>query len=272
MEEVQAVVRPGIYLFHRCKDFSLGEVLRNGTQAKKAEFLGPTFVHGGDVGDLIYALPTIKALGGGKLFMVPDNCREPFTEQKAARLTPLLNIQPYIKDSAFTEQPPEKASSFLPFRKRYKNGKTLALIQSELFGKNGTTTTDPWLSVDHPVRTDYPVIFHRSSRYHNPAFPWKTIVEKYRGKSLFVGLPREWKTFTKSFGHVDYHPTADFLELARIIAGCKLFVGNQSAPYSIAEGLKQNAILESYSKALDCQFKRPNVQNDPSGKVVLPDL
>jgi ADP-heptose:LPS heptosyltransferase len=36
----------------------------------------------------------------------------------------------------------------------------------------------------------------------------------------------------------------DFLELAELIAGCKLFIGNQSFPYSLAEGLKVPRILE----------------------------
>lgn len=35
-----------------------------------------------------------------------------------------------------------------------------------------------------------------------------------------------------------------FLELAEIIAVCKLFIGNQSFPFSIAEGLKIQRILE----------------------------
>ena len=36
----------------------------------------------------------------------------------------------------------------------------------------------------------------------------------------------------------------DFLEMASHINSCKLFVGNQSFPFSIAEGLKVNRVLE----------------------------
>ena len=31
-----------------------------------------TFKHSGDIGDIIFSLPTIKALGGGKLYLDPE--------------------------------------------------------------------------------------------------------------------------------------------------------------------------------------------------------
>ncbi len=268
---VRRVLRPGVVLFHRCKDFSLGERLQEG-DTQNAD---TTFVHGGDVGDLIYALPTVRELGGGTLIMSPCATREKMTAMKAARIAPLLEFQPYIKCTAFEEQAPPAAYNFNTFRSRLptSKGKSLALIQSEMFGKNGHTTNAPWLTVDRPVKFDgYDVILHRSTRYHNAAFPWKRVVQKYGKRALMVGLEQEYSIFTKEFGKVEFHRTGDFLELARVIAGAKLFIGNQSAPYSIAEGLKRPAILESCPTALDCQFNRPDVQNDPSGKVKLPEL
>jgi hypothetical protein len=39
-----------------------------------------TFLHGGDLGDVIYALPAIRALGGGCLYLSEANYgREPLT-------------------------------------------------------------------------------------------------------------------------------------------------------------------------------------------------
>ena len=50
-----------------------------------------TFSHGGDTGDLIYALPTVKMLGGGRLRLVKaQQVREPFTPAKVESLRPLL--------------------------------------------------------------------------------------------------------------------------------------------------------------------------------------
>jgi len=45
---------------------------------------------------------------------------------------------------------------------------------------------------------------------------------------------------------IEYRPVQNFLELAEIIAGCKFFIGNQSFPFSLAEALKVNRVLEVY--------------------------
>ena len=270
-ETVKRVVREGVVLFHRCKSGSLIDRLIG--VADEAKSTAPQFIHGGDVGDLIYALPTMKALGPGKLFMVPHTVREAFSEQKVEKLAPLLKLQPYLSGAVWSPEPPSRGYNFNRFRKFYRKGKTLALMQSELFGLNGTTIKEKWLTVDRPVTAgDYKVILHRSGRYNNPAFPWKKVVEKYGKQALMVGIEKEWAMFTKEFGHVEYHRTADFLELARLIAGAKLFVGNQSAPYAIAEGLKQPAVLESHPTTLDCQYHRPNLWNDSKCQFTLPDV
>lgn len=269
MATVKKVIRNGCVLYHRCKDGSLIDRLAVGEI--KDEKGHNIFVHGGDVGDLLYGLPTIRKMGGGTLYMNQSRVREPFTEQKANLLIPLLKQQSYIKGVEYQENPPA-GINFNRFRELLRKGMTLAQAQLKMF-KQTDSLKAPWLQVDHAVSiADKPVILHRSSRYQNSAFPWGNIVDKYRKQAVFIGLDREHAAFCKAFGAVDHHPTADFLEAARLIAGAKLFVGNQSAPYAIAEGLKQTAILEACPTALDCQFKRDNLQNDPNGKVVLPDL
>ena len=49
-----------------------------------------------------------------------------------------------------------------------------------------------------------------------------------------------------------FQPVTNFLEMAGIINSCKLFIGNQSFPFSIAEALKVTRLLESY-------YRVPNV-------------
>jgi ADP-heptose:LPS heptosyltransferase len=56
----------------------------------------------------------------------------------------------------------------------------------------------------------------------------------------------------KKIPHLIYRPVRDFLEMASVIAGAKLFIGNQSFPFSLAEALKANRLLEVY-------FECPNV-------------
>jgi ADP-heptose:LPS heptosyltransferase len=62
-------------------------------------------------------------------------------------------------------------------------------------------------------------------------------------------------------------PTADLLSVARIIAECDLFVGNQSCAAAIAEGLKRRMILEVYPPQANCCFDRPGRINVWGGAI-----
>ena len=58
-----------------------------------------TFLHGGDFGDLIYALPAIRALGGGVLYLSEAHPgREPLTAARRDVLLPLLERIDYLAD------------------------------------------------------------------------------------------------------------------------------------------------------------------------------
>ena len=54
--------------------------------------------------------------------------------------------------------------------------------------------------------------------------------------------------------------TTDFLEVGQIIAGSKLFIGNQSAAYTVAEGLKHNLIQETSPRIPSSYFNRSNAR------------
>ena len=57
-----------------------------------------TFLHGGDLGDVIYALPAIRALGGGCLYLSEANYgREPLTAARRDVLVPLLEQISYLQ-------------------------------------------------------------------------------------------------------------------------------------------------------------------------------
>jgi hypothetical protein len=59
-------------------------------------------------------------------------------------------------------------------------------------------------------------------------------------------MPDEYALFTKLTGlvNVPYHGTCPYRELAQLIAGSKLFIGNQSFPFALAEAMKCPRVLE----------------------------
>jgi hypothetical protein len=113
------------------------------------------------------------------------------------------------------------------------------------------------------------VVFARSSRYHHPTFPWKEMLERYREEAIFVGTSEEHELFVKSVGAVPFVATKNILELSIIIANSKLFIGNLSLPYALAEGFKVNSIQETSPMILNCIYPRPNAQYFIDGDLVI---
>ncbi len=128
-----------------------------------------------------------------------------------------------------------------------------------------------WLTVPSP-RHVARVVINRSARYQNRCFPWDRVCQKYHDDAVFVGTRQEHEAFCKVFGLVPFEPTANFLELAEVIAGCELFVGNQSAPYAVAEGLKVRTLQETFPPAPNCVFRRENATYGWDERVELPEL
>jgi hypothetical protein len=237
------------------------------------------FKHSGAVGDLIYALPTIKALGGGILYLscedsdfldmqekypvgkYPikitkiDGTRTAFSQKTVDDLYPLLIKQDYLVDVKLWEGQ-KYTHDMNEWRVKGKKG-NLCIRQAEVWQVK-VAWHRKWLHAkSHRIA---PYIFARSPRHRNLKFPWKTILDAHASEAVFVGLPKEHENFEKKVGKIPYFPTANFLELAEIIAGCDLFIGNQSAPYAIAEALKANTLQETSLQVPDCIFPRVNAQ------------
>jgi ADP-heptose:LPS heptosyltransferase len=217
-----------------------------------------TFSHAGDIGDIIYSMPAMRAMGGGSLILHPANyTRQRMTQQVADSLRPLLEAQNYVRAVRFSQIPEGFA---LDGWREY----TFPLIYNladrvlDMAGLPHAERDLPWIAAE-PNRVAS-VVIHRSLRYRNPRFSWPRILDRYSGKIVFIGLQNEHEDFEKNFGHIDYYPTANFLDLARVIAGADLFIGNQSSPLSLAVAMQKPFVLEQSPAAenWNCHFERPN--------------
>jgi hypothetical protein len=232
------------------------------------------FGHSGDMGDIIYALPTLRATGGGLLYLYHQHGKtwHGMDADKAASLRSLLIFQQYIDEVVFCPagHPPGAVDHDLNgFRDHGRPGRNLADMHLATHGLGPEPRNVPWLVVDRPG-TQFPVILARSVRCRNECFPWQRVWEAYRGVAGFVGTVSDHEDFCRSVGPVPRIPTANLLEMARVIAGSWLFIGNQSCPAAIAEGLKQPMILEVSPAMPSCCFERPGRINAWGGGIELP--
>lgn len=214
-----------------------------------------TFSHTGDLGDIIAALPSIRALGGGRL-VIFDNSKDRRESLKGARfdsIAPLLEAQPYIAGVEWSDSKP-KATDFSEFRNDHKFGESLAHWQARHVG--ATISVEPWLTVKPSDAAKGRVVISRSSRYHSPHHMWGKVLSRNKD-ALFVGLPAEHEALQSRYGaKIDYLKTDDLLELAQVIAGCRLFIGNQSCPWWIAFALGVPTIQEVWPHSPNSRIER----------------
>lgn len=171
-------------------------------------------------------------------------------------IRPLLLAQPYVEAVEWQDEPRGITHDLSHFRTlQFKNGENLATWQARYVGVE--ISLEPWLTVPDFVQHDKTVIA-RSLRYHNFFFPWGDLIMR-NGPVVFVGLPSEHIALQKeSHWSFPFQPTANLLELAQVIRGAKLFIGNQSAPYWIAIALGMNVIQESWEHDLNSIVPREN--------------
>lgn len=234
------------------------------------------FIHSGDFGDLIYSLPTVWAMGGGAMHLIhtPGMTAHGMGPERVWAIRPLLLMQSYIHDVS-TEMPTANVIDLNDFRRRGHNFCCTNLIDchARTFIRENPDQLkfEKWLSVYHP-RFFHPVIIARSARYHNPRFPWKRVMEKYGRYAAFVGTPAEHVAFVTEFGDIPHFHTRDLEDVANIIAGAGLFVGNQSCPLAIAEGLKKRIVIEECPHCPNCKVNRPGVVGTTTDQITLPEI
>ena len=219
--------------------------------------------HSGDFGDLIYSLPLVKVLGGGryvlKTKLKPPTIREVMTGAKAISLMTLLSQQSYITGVDFDPDDTIIATHDLDeFREYLKPGRSLAQAYFKMYNLDDSILQFPWLTCESKMVA--PVVFNRTLRYRNEQFPWKKLYTAHKHEAVFVGTDAEHIDFQNHFGKIPYYHTPTLADLAAVINGSIHFIGNQSAALAIALGLYKRATVEVWPERPDCCLPRLNVE------------
>jgi hypothetical protein len=212
-----------------------------------------TFRHSGKLGDIVYGLCAVKACRRSTIYL---NVNGPFGFQTrdAYAILPLLRAQEYVVQAEIWRGEPFD-HDLDAFRENGTATPNLADAHLRVIGLSPVWRQESWLSArptDSPVAH---VIFARSLQHRGAPGFWETCYRGLGAQAVFVGTDAEHAAFCYAVGPIRHHPTRNLLDLARTIAGASLFVGNQSCPFAIAEGLKVPAIQETYGVA-NCIFER----------------
>jgi hypothetical protein len=244
-----------------------------------------TFRHAGDLGDIIAALPAIRYLGGGVLLIEASTyTRQMLTPDKWLGLDKIIKEQPYISDvqewkktTANYNLNDFRTRLFKSVRMNMHKDKSLVDWQLEQYGIPLNAKDEAWIKIE-PKKIARVVINRTGTGrsphhvYHNQDFPWHWVWKKYRAESVFVGLPEEHEVFCATCGEIPRVHTRDLYEAAQVIAGCDMFIGNQSVCFWLAEAMKKRIILEVWKAGPNCLIFRDGVVHGWDRNVVLPEL
>lgn len=246
-----------------------------------------TYRMAGDAGDCIACLPAVRALGGGIMYLeAATYTRVMLTPENWRGLDKILKDQSYIHDVREFPRTFHTTYNLNDFRNRLFKAlrmnqckdKSLTDWQLEQFHLPLNAKDEAWITIKEPIKAAR-VVFNRTGTgrdphhvYHNPRFPWHFVWEKYKTDAVFVGTKDEHTVFCATCGKVPHHPTADLYEAARVIAGCDLFVGNQSVCFWLAAGMMKSIVLEVWPSGPNCLITRPGMAHGWDENVQLPNL
>lgn len=229
-----------------------------------------SFLHSGHLGDIINSLPLIKEISKTKkciLYIQSDKKiinnsekNHPFGDiylniNAVKKLIPLLEKQKYLENVFVYDKTPIDVDLDF-FRDLGLNFNIdsirwyfhLAGIHCDLI--------EPYIFVEKHKNISNKIVILRSLRRQNKFINYN-FLNNYKDL-LFVGLKDEYISLKKNLPSLDFYNSEDFLELAQIIRGCKLFIGNLSFGYALAEGIKVPRLLESQA---DFPLVYPNGKN-----------
>lgn len=235
-----------------------------------------TFRHGGKIGDVIFSLPTIRELGGGIVYLpenTPDDCKGLYSG-----MTDLLLLQPYIKEVReypsglpYMEQAPGIHIDYdLDLARLQPKKGVIHIVKRYLdaFGVNLPNWKDPWLKVPgysdenryrfHGLPKEYVLINYTARHIYNEQLQmrskvdWKKVVECIKEKAFFVGTTIEHRNFESFAGSIEYLPTKNMLEVARVIRDAKAVYCNQSSVLAIAQSLGKPYYLDHKPNKTNC--------------------
>ena len=217
-----------------------------------------SFLHYGHLGDVVNSLPVIKELSKTHKCNFYIQAKKPLepnarhykrfgdyvflTDANVDMLSPLFMNQPYIhKVDKYTNQEIDIDLNLIREMPIDFNIDSVRWY-SQLTGIH-TDLSVPYIFAEPHDVIKNKVTIMRNVRRKNYFTNYK-FLKKYENL-LFIGLNDEYEDLKKEVPNLEFYDCKDFLEMAQIIKSSKLFLGNLSFGYTIAEGLKIPRLLES---------------------------
>jgi hypothetical protein len=215
------------------------------------------FLHSGHMGDVIYALPVIKKLSENHTCNLFIGINKIFTNEKYKNHTsagvlindrifnyalPLIGKQKYLnKVQKYIDQKIDINLDL--FRDMPGKPSNSSKWYFHITGVHADLHK-PFLDTQEHDKIKNKIVISRSLRNKNSFIDY-SFLNDFCDQLIFIGLKDEYLDLKKVIPELKHYDPLDFFEMSQIIKSSKFFLGNQSSPFAIAEGLKVPRLLEN---------------------------
>ncbi len=237
------------------------------------------FKHSANAGDLIYSLPGIRQAvrNTGKKAVIYQVLGKPckywgadhpigdimFNQYMFNICAPLVEVQDYIERLDVWDC--HTVHYNIDLIREEAVCKALGMPHGDirqwqmlLYPELQSCIGESWLELDRPVsQSNDLIIVNRTARYNNKEIKYG-FLNDIQNPIGFIGVKGEFEEFQKWVPKAEYVRTKNLMEAARLIESAKVFIGNQSVCFAVAEGLGADRILEVCPEAPNVIPATPN--------------
>lgn len=220
-----------------------------------------TFYHSGKMGDVIYSLPTIRAMGGGILYL-PEN--GPEVTGMYSFMKSLLEMQSYIHevrqapDSVFYDDSREWVDVDLNLHRTHPQRGKVNMVQRyfDVFGISQPVPEQWMRSTPAPLESTMVSV---TPRFRNASrVSWKHVLKRIDGMAYFMGTDEDYFEFTRRYGILPRIYAPDALTVASFVSGASAIYCNQSFVLTLSQAMNKTRYVEFKPGKTNCHFNSPN--------------
>lgn len=222
-----------------------------------------SFLHSGKYGDLVFSLPTIKAMGGGILYLPNKALGDWGVETMYNDMHGFLETQSYINevrlypDVMAWNDTPIPVDVNLNRHITHPTRGTTNMVQRyfDVFGIKHPIP-EKWIEAE-ASESGYTVI-NLTPRFRGKV-DWRRVISSIKGELIFVGTNEEWEAYRiLNVRQTIRAHCRDVLSLCSLVAHADAVYCNQSLVLALAIGLNKKRYVEFKPMKTNCKFYTAN--------------